>query len=162
MPCCMFLSSVTSFLLPDTLPRLSGHIYCSSLLLYMLIFHHLTVSENGKNHIWFLCLYSRLAHSRGACCCSVVQSCPTLCNPMDCSTQASLSSTIWSLLTLMSIESVMPSNHLILCHPLLFLSSVPQHQDLFQWVSSSHQVVKVLEVQLQHQSFQWIFRTDFL
>ena len=35
-----------------------------------------------------------------------------------------------------------------------------QHQGLFQWVSSSHQVAKVLEVQLQHQSFQWIFRTD--
>ena len=36
-----------------------------------------------------------------------------------------------------------------------------QHQGLFQWVSSSHQVAKVLEFQLQHQSFQWIFRTDF-
>ena len=36
------------------------------------------------------------------------------------------------------------------------------HQGLFQWVSSSHQVAKVLEFQLQHQSFQWIFRTDFL
>ena len=37
-----------------------------------------------------------------------------------------------------------------------------QHQSLFQWVSSSHQVAKVLELQLQHQSFKWIFRTDFL
>ena len=37
-----------------------------------------------------------------------------------------------------------------------------QHQDLFHWVSSSHQVAKVLEFQLQHQSFRWIFRTDFL
>ena len=36
------------------------------------------------------------------------------------------------------------------------------HQGLFQWVGSSHQVAKVLEFQLQHQSFQWIFRTDFL
>ena len=36
-----------------------------------------------------------------------------------------------------------------------------QHQGLFQWVSSSHQVTKVLEFQLQNQSFQWIFRTDF-
>ena len=36
------------------------------------------------------------------------------------------------------------------------------HQGLFQWVSSSHQVAKVLELQLQHQSFQWIFRADFL
>ena len=37
-----------------------------------------------------------------------------------------------------------------------------QYQDLFQWVNSLHQVAKVLEFQLQHQSFQWIFRTDFL
>ena len=41
-------------------------------------------------------------------------------------------------------------------------SNLSQHQGLFQWVSSLHQVAKVLEFQLQHQSFQWIFRTDFL
>ena len=40
--------------------------------------------------------------------------------------------------------------------------SLSQHEGLFQWVSSSHQVVKILELQLQHQSFKWIFRTDFL
>ena len=143
-----------------------------------------------------------------------------------------------SLLKLMSIASVMSSNHLILCHPLLLLPSIfpsirvfssesvlhtgsvqfshsvmsnslrpmdcstpgllvhhqlpestqihvhwvgdaiqpshplsspslpalnlTQHQGLFKWVSSSHQVAKVLEFQLQHQSFQWIFRADFL
>ena len=53
------------------------------------------------------------------------QSCPTLCDPMDCSTPASLSITSsWSLLKLMSIELVMPSNHLILCRPLLLSPSV--------------------------------------
>ena len=84
--------------------------------------------------------------------------------PWTVAWQASLSITnSWNLLELMSIDLVMPSNHLILCHP----PSPPafdlsQHQDLFQWVSSSHQVAKVLEFQLQHQSFQWIFRTDFL
>ena len=52
---------------------------------------------------------------------------------------------------------------LILCCPLLLLPSIFfQHQSLFQWVSSSHHVVKVLEIQLQHQSFQWIFRVDLL
>ena len=55
----------------------------------------------------------------------------------------------------MSIELVMPSNHLILCHtfphPAFNLS---QHQGLFQRVGSLHQVVKVLELQLQHQSLQ--------
>ena len=40
--------------------------------------------------------------------------------------------------------------------------NLSQHQGLFQWVSSLHQVAKVLEFQLQHQSFQWIFRTDLL
>ena len=63
---------------------------------------------------------------------------------------------------LMSIESVMPSNHLILCHPLLLLPSIFPHQGIFKWVSSSHQVAKVLEFQLQHQSFQWTPRTDLL
>ena len=52
---------------------------------------------------------------------SVLQLCPTLCNPMDCSMTTSFSITnFWSLFKLMSIESVMPSNHLILCNPLLF------------------------------------------
>ena len=67
-----------------------------------------------------------------------------------------------SLLKLMSIESVMPSSHLILCHPLLLLPQSFPASGLFKWVSSSHQVAKVLEFQLQHQSFQWIFRTDLL
>ena len=77
--------------------------------------------------------------------------------------QASLSFTIsWSLLKHMSIELVMPSNHLILFHPLLLPSTFPSIRVFFQWVDSSHQVAKVLELQLQHQSFQWIFRVDFL
>ena len=57
--------------------------------------------------------------------CSVSQSCPTLCNTVDCTHQASLSFTVSrSLLKLMSIESVRPSNHLILCFPLFLLPSV--------------------------------------
>ena len=56
----------------------------------------------------------------------------------------------------------MPSNHLILSHPLVLPSSIiPSNKSLFKWVSSSHLVTKVLESQLQHQSFKWIFRTDF-
>ena len=59
------------------------------------------------------------------CCCSVTKSCPTLCYPMDCNTAGFLSLTIFrSLLKLMSIESVMPSNHLVLCRPLLLLPSI--------------------------------------
>ena len=96
----------------------------------------------------------------GIFCCSVTKSCATLCNTMDCRHQASLSFTFsQSLLKLMSIESVMSSNHLILCHPLLLLPfNLSQHQGLFQWVYSSHEVAKVLGLQLQHQSFQRIFR----
>ena len=59
------------------------------------------------------------------CCCSVTQLCLTPSDPMDCSMPISLSFSIsWNLVKLMSIESVMPSNHLILCRPLLFLPSI--------------------------------------
>ena len=58
-------------------------------------------------------------------CCSVTKSCPTLCNPWTAAFQASLSFTIsWSVLGLMSIESVMPTNHLILCDPIFLLPSI--------------------------------------
>ena len=50
----------------------------------------------------------------------------------------------------------------ILCHTLLLLPSIFPSIILFQWVGSLHQVAKVLELQLQHLSFQWIFRTDFV
>ena len=84
--------------------------------------------------------------------------------PWIAARQASLSITnSLSLLKLMPIESVMPSSHLILCRPLLLLPPNPsQHQGLFQWVNSSREVAKVLEFQLQHQSFQWTLRTDLL
>ena len=63
--------------------------------------------------------------------------------PWTAGHQASRSFTISrSLLKLMSVESVMPSNHLILCRPLLLLLS--QHQGLFQWVGCLHQVAKAL------------------
>ena len=68
----------------------------------------------------------------------------------------------WTLLKLMFIESVMPSNHLFSVSPFSPTFKLSQHEGLFQWPSSSHQVAKVLEFQLHHQSFQWIFRTDFL
>ena len=74
--------------------------------------------------------------------------------PRTAARQASLSITnSWSLLKLMSIKSVMPSNHLILCRPLLLLPSIFPSIRIFSNESiSSHKVAKVLE--LQHQSFQ--------
>ena len=80
--------------------------------------------------------------------------------PWTVAHQGSLSFTISpSFLKLTSIESTMPSTHLILCCLLLYLPSTFPSISLFQWVSSSHPVTKVSE--LQHQSFQWIFRVDF-
>ena len=58
------------------------------------------------------------------------------------------------ILKLMSIELMMPFNHLILSPPSPPAFNLSHHQGLFQWVSSSHQMAKVLEFQLQHQSFQ--------
>ena len=75
--------------------------------------------------------------------------------PWTAAHQASLSSTTsWNFLKLLSIELVMPSNHLILYHPLLFLPSFFPSIRAFSNVSSLHQVAKILEFQLQHQSFQ--------
>ena len=91
--------------------------------------------------------------------CSVVSDSAT---PWTAARQASLSITnSWSLLKLMSIESVMPSNHLILCFP--FSSRLQSFQtsgsfQMSQFFTSGGQSI---EFQLQHQSFQWIFRTDF-
>ena len=84
--------------------------------------------------------------------------------PWTTTRQASLSITnCQSLPKPMSIESVMPSQP---SHPLLSPSppdlNLSQHQGLFKWISSLHPVAKVLEFQLQHQTFQWTPRTDLL
>ena len=79
--------------------------------------------------------------------------------PRTAASQASLSITnSQSLLKPMSI-TIQPSHPLLSPSPSAF--SLSQHQGLFQWISSSHQVAKVLKLQLQHQSFQWVFRVDF-
>ena len=96
-------------------------------------------------------------------CCSVTQSCPTLCNPMDCSTPGLRPSPLPEF-TQTPVhwvgDAIQPSHPLWSPSPPAF--NFFQHQGLFQRVSSSNQVAKVLEFQLQHQSFHWIFRTDFL
>ena len=74
--------------------------------------------------------------------------------PWTAARQPSLSFTIsWSLLKLMSIKSVKPSNHLILCRTLLLLPSILPSNRVFSNVLA-HQVAKELELQLQHQSLQ--------
>ena len=96
------------------------------------------------------------------CISSVAQSCLTLCDPMDSST------------TGLPVHHQLPeftqshwvSEAIPLSYPVSFPSppafNLSQHQGLCKWVSSSHQVAKVLKFQLQHQSFQWILRTALL
>ena len=95
---------------------------------------------------------------------SVAQSCLTLCNPMNRSTpglsvhhqlpESTQTHVHWV------DDAIQPSHPLSSpSPPALYLS---QHQGLFKWVSSSHQVAKLLEFQLQHQSFQWTPKTDLL
>ena len=95
---------------------------------------------------------------------SVVQSCPTLCDPMNWSTPDLPVHHQLPEFTQTQVHWV--SDAIQPFHPLSFPSpptlNHSQHQSLFKWVSSLSQVAKVLEFQLQHQSFQWIFRTDFL
>ena len=93
---------------------------------------------------------------------SVTQSCPTLCDPMHCSTPGfpvhhQLPELAQTHVHRVS-DAIQPSRPLLPPSPLAL--NLSQHQGLFQWVSSSHQVDKVLEFQLQHRSFQWIFKTD--
>ena len=86
------------------------------------------------------------------------------CDPMDCSTPGFPVYHQLSELAQTHIhwvgDAIQPSHPLSSPSPPTF--DLSHHQGLFQWVSSLHQVAKVLEFQLQHQSFQWIFRTDFL
>ena len=101
--------------------------------------------------------------SLGFCCCSVTKSCLTICDPFNCRTP------VFPILHYLSefaqthvhwvIDAIQPSEPLSPPSPPAL--SLSQHQS-FKWVDCSHQVAKVLELQLQHQSFPWIFRVDFL
>jgi len=102
----------------------------------------------------------------GCCCCSVTQSCPTLysATPWTAAHQASLSCTIsWSLFKFMSIELVMPSSHLTICHSLLRLPSIfPSIRVFFNVSTLCIRWPKYWSFSFSHQSFQWVFKVDFL
>ena len=95
---------------------------------------------------------------------SVAQSCLTLCNPMDCSTPGLPVHQQLPEFTQTHVhrvsDAIQPSHPLSSPSPPAFTLS--QHQRFFKWVSSSHQAAKVLDLQLQHQSFQRTFKIDFL
>ena len=94
---------------------------------------------------------------------SVTQSCPTLCNLITCNTpglpvhhqlpELTQTHAHW-------VSDAIQSSH-ILSTPSPPAFNLSQNQGLFKWVNSLHLVAKVLEFQLQHQSFQWIFRIDW-
>ena len=97
-------------------------------------------------------------------CSSVTQSCLTLCDPVDCSMPGfpvhhQLPEFTQTHVHRVS-DAIQPSHSLSPASPPAF--NLSQHQGLFQWVSSLHQVATVLKFQLQHQSFQWTPRTDLL
>ena len=94
---------------------------------------------------------------------SVAQWCLTFCNPMDCSRPGLLD--YHQLPEFTQTHAHWVSDATQPFHPLLSPSpafNLSQHHGLFRWVTSLHQVAKVLEFQLQHQSFQWISRNEFL
>ena len=93
----------------------------------------------------------------------VAQSCLTLCNPMDCTMPGFPVHHQLPVPTQTPVhwvgDAIQPSHSLSPPSPAFNLS---QHLGLFQWVSSLHQAAKVLDFQLQYQSFQWIFKIDSL
>ena len=95
---------------------------------------------------------------------SVTQSCPALCEPMDYNMPGLLVHHQLLEFTQTHVhrvgDAIQPSHPLSSPSPPTFNPS--QQQGVFKWVSFLHLVAKVLEFQLQHQSFQWIFRTDIL
>ena len=101
---------------------------------------------------------------KNCCCYSVTKSFPTLCDSMDY--HAPGFPVLHYLLKFVQIhfhwvdEAIQPSLPLLPFSPFAF--NLSQHQGLFQWVGSSQQVAKLLKLQLQYPSLQWIFRIDFL
>ena len=132
--------------------KLSTHNNIIFNVMYLLLFSRSVVSDflwpHGLQHTRNLWASVQFSHLR------------LTVTPWTAARQASLSITnSQNLLKLMSLESMMPSNHLI---PFSSAFNLSQHQGLFKCVSSSHQMAKVLEFHLQHQSVKWIFRTSFL
>ena len=121
------------------------------------IFTGTSCNQKTKWELWYFDIAIEIFTSIPLFCCSVQR----FMTPSTAEHQAPLSSAIsWNLLKFISIELVMLSNHFILCRPSsLFAFNLSQHQS---FPISSYQEAKVLGLRLQHQSFQWLFRVDFL
>ena len=128
--------------------------------------YFIVLEKSSLKHLW-----NKNSWESSSCCCILVssvqfssQSYPTLCNPIDCSTPVfpvhqqlpGLAQT-----HVHQVDDASQSSH-PLSSPSPPANNLSHHQNLFKGVSSSHQVAKVFKLQLQHQSFQWVFRYDFL
>ena len=126
--------------------------------------NEMTVECDLGEKIYLMKKISVLRHIRDSSLVQTLSHVRLFATPWTSACQASLS--ITNSLTLLKTHVYWISDAIQPPHPLLSPSlpafNLSQHQSLFQWVSSSHQMAKVLEFQLQHLSFQWIFRTDFL
>ena len=112
-------------------------------------------SNLGLLHCRWILYQLSYQGSPSICCCAVTESCLTPCDPMDCSIPGF--PVLHYLLEFAQTHVHWVSDAIQPSHP-LSLPSLPalnlsQHQSLFQWVGSSHQVAKLLELQFQHQSF---------
>ena len=131
------------------------------LLLQGIKFSCTVISEEYfKNLVWtwHLTIFPSVQFS------SVVQSCPTLSDPMNCSMPGlpvhhKLPKFIQTHTHRVG-DAIQPSHPL--SSPFPSAPNPSQHQGLFQWVNSSHEVAEILEFQVQYQSFQWTPRTDLL
>ena len=142
------------------------HILCTFCLVSVCyVFLHLTCTTNY--YYWLSSSPDRRRNwsSYKMGCCLVTKLCrPTVCNSMDCSMP------VFCILQHLPefaqthvhwVNGAIQPSH-PLSSPSLPAFTLSQHQGLFQWANSSNQIAKVLELQLQHQSFQWIFRSYFL
>ena len=131
--------------------------------------HGVTKSQRWLNDFHFIAICQRWVADEMRVCAgsqfsSVTQSCPTLCDLMNCSTP---SFPVHHQLLEFTQTHVHRVGHAIQpSHPLLSPSppapNPSQNQGLFQWVNSLHEVAKLLEFQLQHQTIQWALRTGLL
>ena len=122
----------------------------------------LRINDNWDIHFVTFIRSTRTCYCGYCFCCSDVKSCPTPCDPMDCSIPgfpALHNIPEFAQTHVHWVSDAIQTSHLLL-PPSPPTFNLSRHQGLFQWVSSFHQVAKVLELQLQHQSFQ--FRVDFL
>ena len=133
--------------------------------LYLIYFHYIHLKwEQFLKVIARLNLLIRIYFRFKTSHSSVAQSCLTLCDPMNHSTPGlpvhhQLPEFTQTHVHLVG-DAIQPSHPLLFPPPPAF--NLSQHQGLFKWVNSLHQVARVLEFQLSHQSFQWTSKTDLL